>query len=233
LQESPESKQPDRLRPKEIIRKGANMNRLHIVRVVVVLTTCLPTAARAALIMEPVINRVAGSGQGENNFPIYDPDFTVNGVAYWTVDEPGEILSYVSGDPRDPFLDVFHVWNNTSYDITGLHFKLVGTGTDSEDPGTIVRGPVDAVWGDVNGDGRIGQSDIFTRITASADGKEIHFEDGLLPVGGRFTDIHLARSDSPPFFAAVDSWFAGNLVPEPSGAAAFLAVGLLSLGRRR
>jgi hypothetical protein len=73
------------------------------------------------------------------------------------------------------------------------------------------------VWGDVNGDGRIGSSDIFNAIAVSADGKEIQFTQGLIPVGGRFTDIHLARSDNPPDFAAIDSFFTGVLaIPEPS-----------------
>jgi hypothetical protein len=184
--------------------------------------------ARAGLIIEPVFNRVAGSGPADNNFPLYDPDFLINGVAYFTADEPGEIVTYAAGDPRDPFLDVFHVWNNTNYNLTGFTLRLIGTATDTEDPGSVVRGPVDAVWGDVNGDGRIGLSDIFTTIRVSADGKEIRFEDGLIPVGGRFTDIHLARSDRPPEFAGVDATFTGVAVPEPAGWA-LLASGLATL----
>ncbi len=177
----------------------------------------LPTTrAQAALIIEPVFNRVAGSGQADNNFPIYDPGFLINGIAYFTADEPGEITTYASGDPRDPFLDEFHAWNNTNYDITSFTLRLIGTATDTEDPGTVVRGPVDAIWGDVDGDGLI-LSDIFSSITISADGKEIIFSGGLLPVGGRFTDIHLAVSDNPPDLAGIDSFFDGVLaIPEPS-----------------
>jgi hypothetical protein len=172
--------------------------------------------AQAALVIEPVFNRVEGSGQGDNNFPIYDPTFLIDGVAYFTADEPGEIISYASGDPRDPFLDVFHVWNNTQYNLTGFTLRLIGTATDTENPGSIARGPVDAVWGDVDGDSLTGASDIFATIIVSADGKEIRFEDGLIPVGGRFTDIHLAMSDHPPDFAGIDSSFTGILVPEPA-----------------
>jgi hypothetical protein len=179
---------------------------------------------QSALVIEPVINRVEGSGQGDNNFPIYDPTFLIDGVAYFTADEPGEIITYASGDPRDPFLDVFHVWNNTQYYMTGLTLRLIGTATDTANPGTIVRGPVDAVWGDVNGDSLVGLSDIFATITVSADGKEIRLEDGLIPVGGRFTDIHLAMSDNPPDFAGIDSSFTGILIPEPA------AIGLLAIG---
>jgi len=183
------------------------------------------TTVQAALVIEPVFNRVDGSGQGDNNFPIYDPTFLIDGVAYFNADEPGEIISYASGDPRDPFLDVFHVWNNTQYRITGLTLRLIGTATDTENPGSIVRGPVDAVWGDVNGDSFTGLSDIFASIQVSADGKEIRFEDGVIPVGGRFTDIHLAMSDHPPDFAGIDSSFTGILVPEPA-TLALVAIGL-------
>ena len=175
--------------------------------------TLLGATARAELVMEPVFNRVPGSGPADNNFPIYDPEFLIDGVAYFTADEPGEIVSYASGDPRDPFLDVFHVWNNTSYNITGFTLQLIGTATNTENPGTIVRGPVDAVWGDVDGDGRVGNSNIFHTIIISDDSKTIRFEDGLIPVGGRFTDIHLALSDHPPDFAGIDSAFTGRLVP--------------------
>jgi hypothetical protein len=186
------------------------------------------TCSQAALIIEPVFNRVAGSGPGENNFPIYDPEFLIDGVAYFTANEPGEIISYASGDPRDPFLDDFHVWNNTQYNLTGFTLRLIGTATDTANPGTIVRGPVDAVWGDVNGDSQTGLSDIFATIIVSTDGKEIRFEDGLIPAGGRFTDIHLAMSDSPPDFAGIDSSFTGILVPEPA-TFALLALGLAAL----
>jgi hypothetical protein len=174
----------------------------------------------ATLVMDPVFNRVAGVGQADNNFPLYDPAFGFN------TDEPGEIESYVAGDPPDPILDDFHIWNNTRYNITGFTLRIIGTGTNTTDPGTIVRGPVDAVWGDVNGDGRIGVSDIFTSFTVSADGKELRVENGLIAPGGRFTDIHLARSDHPQL-AGVDSFFSGNAVPEPGTSAAGVAVILI------
>jgi hypothetical protein len=166
--------------------------------------------------MEPVFNRVAGSGPAENNFPLYNPEFLIGGVAYFTADEPGEIVTYASGDPRDPFLDVVHVWNNTRYNLTGFTLRLIGTANDTREPATIVRGPVDAVWGDVDGDGRIGVSDIFSNVVVSPDGKEIQFSGGVIPVGGRFTDIHLAWSEDPPMFAGIDSSFTGSAIPEPS-----------------
>ena len=188
---------------------------------------------RAALVIEPVFNRVDGSGQGDNNFPIYDPTFLIDGVAYFTADEPGEIISYASGDPRDPFLDVFHVWNNTQYNLTGLTLRLIGTATNTENPGTIVRGPVDAVWGDVNGDSFTGPVRHLRHHLRVADGKEIRFEDGLIPVGGRFTDIHLAMSDHPPDFAGIDSSFTGILVPEPASAVVLVLGAIVLLARTR
>ena len=101
--------------------------------------------ARAGLIMEPVFNRVPGSGQADNNFPLYDPTFLINGVAYFLANDPGEVVTYAACDPRDPDLDVFHVWNNTAYNLTGFTLQIVGTATDTHDPGSVVRGPVDAV----------------------------------------------------------------------------------------
>ena len=191
--------------------------------------------ASAALIMEPVFNRVPGSGQADNNFPLYDPTFLINGVAYFLANDPGEIDTYAAGDPRDPELDAFHVWNNTAYNVTGFTLRIVGTATDTEDPGTVVRGPVDAIWGDVDGDGLIGHSDIFSSITVSADGKEIVFSGGLIPVGGRFTDINLAFSDNPPDLAGIDSFFSGtSAVPVPAGwALAMSGLGPLVVGRLR
>jgi len=172
---------------------------------------------RASLVIEPVFMRVPGSGQGPDNFPLYDPTYLVNGIAYYLADEPGEIDLYAAGDPRDPDLDVLHIWNNTQYALTSFTMRIIGTATDTLDPGTIVRGPVDAVFGDVDGDGKIGRSDIFSTITVSADGKEIRFEGGVIPIGGRFTDIHLASSDNPPELAGIESFFGGTLsVPEPA-----------------
>jgi hypothetical protein len=190
---------------------------MHVLRSMFSISLLLLTQSilTAALVIEPVINRVEGSGPAENNFPLYDPTYVVNGVQWALANEPGELFTYVAGDPPEPLFQTIHGWNNTNYNITGLLLRIVGRGTDTEDPGTIVRGPVDAVWGDVNGDSQIGSSDIFNTITVSADGKELRFDGGLIPVGGRFSDVHLAVSDDPPFLAGVDSTFSGDAVPEP------------------
>jgi hypothetical protein len=95
-----------------------------------------------------------------------------------------------------------------------------------------VRGPVDAVWGDVDGDGHIGVSDIFSNVVVSPDGKEIQFSGGMIPVGGRFTDIHLASSEDPPMFAGIDSSFTGSAIPEPSTLMLFAGAATVLLWQR-
>jgi hypothetical protein len=187
------------------------------------LTVCLGTILgllcgslnAASLVMEPTINYVAGIGPADNTIPLYDPTYIVDGVQYALANEPGEIFMYVAGDPPEELFQTASVWNNTNYNMTGLTLQIVGSATEAENPGSIVRGPVNAVWGDVNGDGKIGDSDIFSTITVSADGKVIRFDNGVIPVDGRFSDVHLVTSDAPPFFAGVDASFSGTEVPEP------------------
>jgi hypothetical protein len=187
------------------------------------LTMCLGTMLgllcgslnAASLVMEPTINHVAGIGSADNTIPLYDPTYIVDGVPYALANEPGEIFMYVAGDPPEELFQTTSVWNNTNYNMTGLTLRIVGSAREAENPGSIVRGPVNAVWGDVNGDGKIGDSDIFSTITVSADGKVIRFENGVIPVDGRFSDVHLATSDAAPLFAGVDASFSGTFVPEP------------------
>ena len=71
---------------------------------------------------------------------------------------------------------------------------------------------MDAFFGDANGDGKIGQSDIFSSIVVSDGGKTITLSGGLIPAGGHFTDIaHSSTTDDLPFFAGVDTSFDGVL----------------------
>src|SRR5262245_19702796 len=97
-----------------------------VVGAATVVSLAASTALHAALVIEPVFNPVAGNGPADNNFPLYDPEFKVNGVSYWLADDPGEVVSYASGDPRNPDLDFVHVWNNTQYRLTGFTLKLIG-----------------------------------------------------------------------------------------------------------
>jgi len=62
-----------------------------------------------------------------------------------------------------------------------------------------------------------------------------HETQDAIPVGGRFTDVHRATSSHAPELAAIDSWFTGNVVPEPSSSAlalTFAAALLLNRGNR-
>ena len=196
------------------------------------LSLVAPTTATADLIMEPVFNHVAGSGPGINVLGFYLPEFInpATGEPFLTADEPGEIVTYPAGFPADDVLvSTVRFFNNTAYDITGWTLSLVGTAIEPEPFNfTVIRDPnVEAIWGDVDGDGLVGHSDIFSTITVSADGRTITFSDGLIPVGGRFTDFNLATTLSgAPFLAAVDASFTGvAAVPEPATMALLLTAG--------
>lgn len=184
------------------------------------------TPSEATLTIEPVINFVPGSGQIENSFPFYQPEFvnTANGEHPFLANEPGEIDTVSIGFPPDPFLFTFSVWNNTAYNLTSLTLSIIGSAfhpTGEQPVWLITRDPnVDAFFGDANGDGKIGESDIFSSIVVSDGGKTITLSGGSIPVGGHFTDIvHSSTTDNLPFFAGVDTSFNGVLavaVPEPA-----------------
>jgi hypothetical protein len=194
------------------------------------------TTTSATLLIEPEINFVAGSGPSADTFPLYDPGFvnTANNEHPFLANAPGEIDTVSIGNPPDPALLTNFVWNNTAYNITSLRLSIIGSAshpTNSEDAWLITRDPsVDAVFGDANGDGHIGQSNIFSSIVVSTDGKTITLSGGLIPVDGHFTDIsHASTPGDVSFFAGVDTSFDGVFVPEPSSLA-LLGVGLLGGG---
>jgi hypothetical protein len=194
------------------------------------------TSGASYLTLEPEINLVSGSGPSADSFPLYDPDSinTVTGEHPWLANQPGEIDTVSIGYPPDPDLLIFRVWNNTAYNITSLTFSIIGSAshpTHTEDGWLITRDPsVDASFGDVDGNGSIGLSNIFSSIVVSDGGKTITLSGGLIPAGGDFTDIFQASTtDRLEFFAGVDTSFGGVLVPEPSTWAMML-LGLTSLG---
>lgn len=195
------------------------------------LALSLSVTAQATLIMEPVFNRVEGSGPGDALLGLHTLDLInpATGQPFLTADEPGEVITYPAGFPADPVLvNTVRIYNNTQYDITGVTLTIVGTADEPEPFNfTVERDPdVDAFFGDANGDGDLGESDIFGTATLSNGGRTITFTDGLIPVGGRFTDfLYSMTTDGLPFTAAVDATFAGELaVPEPA------ALGLFGLG---
>jgi hypothetical protein len=194
------------------------------------------TTSGATLTIEPVINSVPGSGQTADSFPLYDP-MTVNaanGEHPFLAKNPGEIDTVSIGNPPDPDLLIFSVWNNTAYNITSLRLSIIGSAshpTGTEDAWLITRDPsVDAFFGDADSDGKIGLSNIFSSIVVSDGGKTITLSGGLIPVGVHFTDIsHASTTDGGSFFAGVDASFGGSAVPEPASWAMML-IGFVGLG---
>jgi hypothetical protein len=200
------------------------------------------TSSGATLSLEPVVNSTPGSGPTADSFPLYDPVSVNNatGDHPWLANAPGEIDTVSIGNPTDPDLLTFSVWNNTTYNITSLKYSIIGSAshpTHTEDAWLITRDPsVDATFGDANSDGKIGLSDIFSSIVVSDGGKTITLSGGLIPRDGLFTDIfHASTTDGLPFFAAVDTSFGGVLAPEPSTWAMMLLgfAGLAYAGWRR
>jgi hypothetical protein len=170
-----------------------------------------------ALIIEPVINFVAGSGLSDTSFGLYDPDFVnpATGEHPFLALMPGQVDTYAAGFPPDAELLEFSVTNNTNYDITSLTMKIIG-GANDLIPGaswTIDRGAkVNAFFGDANGDGKVGLSDIFSKIKVSDDGRSITLSGGVIPAGSRFTDqIASYTTGGEPASAGVDGSFGGIL----------------------
>jgi hypothetical protein len=196
--------------------------------------------ADATLFMEPNIYIAPGTGPGPMSFPLYDPEFLngATGEPFVLADEPGEIVTYAAGVPVGADLYEFSIWNNTNYVITSLTFKIVGYAEEPE-PYTfyIFRDPdVDAFFGDVDGDGRTGLSNIFPISTITDGGKTLTLSGGEIPLRGRFYDALLAdTTDGVPYLAAIDSSFGGYLaVPEPASWAMMIAgFGLTGVVMRR
>ena len=216
--------------------------------VVVALASTPVSAGAATLTMEAVFNSAPGSGPpGPNDpffvAPLYNFDVLnlANHQPFAVSTAPGEISNYAAGFPRDQGLvDDVRFYNNTAYNITSFTLQIVGKADEFGNPDmgifdfVITPDPnVNAFWGDVNGDGAVGLSNIFSTVTVSDNGKRITFSDGLIPVNGRFTDfIFSMTDDGKPFKAGVHAWFDGVKVPEPA-TVTLLLVGLAAAGAAR
>jgi len=173
----------------------------------------------ATLIIEPVINFVPGSGPSDTSLPLYDPGYVNPGMGDhpFQANEPGEFSTYAAGYPPDPELLEFSITNNTNYDFTSLKMQIIGSAKDLI-PGVswiITPDPNAKVFfGDANGDGKIGISNIFSDITVSDDGKTLVLSGGVIPANGHFTDQVLAyTTDGKPASAGIDGSFDGIFVP--------------------
>ena len=194
----------------------------------VALGATLTTAGATTLTMENVINRVPGSGEAGPNDPfvtfgLCQPDAInpATGMPNLVACAPGEIANYPAGVPRDePLVNDVRPYNNTPYNITSLTLQIVGSAVEPVPfTFTITLDPnISAFFGDANGDGKVGLSDIFSTITLSPDHRTITYSDGLIPPGGRFTDVISSMTDNrEPFKAGVYASFNGSLaVPEPA-----------------
>jgi len=204
------------------------------------------SAGATTLTMENVINRAPGTGEAQPGEPFFtfglcNPSAInpADGLPFATACAPGEMGRYPAGVPRDePLVSDLRVYNNTPYNITSLTLQIVGPAVEPEPfDFTITLDPnVSAFWGDANGDGKIGLSDIFSTITVSPDRRTITYSDGLIAVGDRFTDFIFSMTDNgEPFKAGVFTSFGGFLlapVPEPA-TWTILLTGLAATGALR
>jgi hypothetical protein len=141
------------------------------------------TPAKAVIFVEPIVTTV--------NQDILD----TKSPRILTDYQPGEVIEYGVPDVANNFL------NATGYDINSLVFDLK---TLSYNNSTSTP-PFDnelVEWGDVNGDGKIGNSinpdlkDIFTDITIS--GSIITFSGGVIANGSIFYNPFATLPDLTP-----------------------------------
>jgi len=227
---------------------GMTMRHIYVFVTFAIAAFGLPPAPTGAttLTMENVINRVPGNGPAQPGEPFfafgfYAPNLInpADGQPYQLAGAPGQISRFPAGFPRDePLVNDIVIYNNTAYNITSLTLQIVGSAVEPEPFNfTFTLDPnVSAFWGDVNGDGKVGVSDIFDTVTLSADHRTVTFSGGLIPVGGRFTDSLLSITDTgEPFKAGINASFDGFLavpVPEPA-TWSILLIGLGAAGIMR
>jgi hypothetical protein len=104
-------------------------------------------------------------------------------------------------------VDPLRVYSNTAYYIASLTLKIVGSVVEPVPFNfSITLDPdVSAFWGDANGNGKVGLSDIFSTITLSTDHLQQRSHSGRRP----FHRLHLF--DDRQWEAAVFTSFDGFL----------------------
>ena len=217
------------------------MNLKRLAYLVPVLVGCAwVTTASGTLVLEPVIGFFPGHGPSADTFPLYDPTYMneATGEQVSLARNPGEIDKWSMGYPREESMLTFGMYNNTPTNITSLAMTIVGSSQELVEGVSWLVTPdpnVDARFGDANGDGRVGLSDIFGSITVSNDGRTITLSNGLIPTESHFTDyIFSYTTDGLPFTAAVEGSFDGVSVPEPATCTLLLAgLGVTWAIRRR
>jgi hypothetical protein len=212
-----------------------NKNKRPLLAAVCALGAVLPGVASATLTIEPVFNRVEGNGPADTVLGFYLPELInpATGEPFLLSNRPGAKSTFPAGFPVDPVLaDVVRFYNNTDYTITGFRLRIIGTAVEPE-PFNFEVFPdpdVDAFFGDVDGDGLVGLSDIFPTIKVLDGGRTLQLKGGTIAPGERFTDFNLAMtSDGAPFLAA----FVATFQAGDTSSLAVFGLGLLGLGLAR
>ncbi len=167
------------------------------------------TPATAATLVEPIVNTPR-----ENTFD-------VRGLPLGL--QPSEPLLWFF-PPNDTGIP--NLTNETGYTINKFSLLLLPEFSEFED---------DLVWGDVNGDGQIGSSNIFTNINIAPDfpvlgsnALSLELTNGTIQDGTAFAFTFLTSQDLTPIdpqgdnLLLIGTAFEGSRpVPEPSNVFAF------------
>lgn len=163
--------------------------------------------ATAAILVEPIINTA------DENFPD-GPGF----APFLPLEK--SIFNAPDKNTQRNFL------NDTGYTINSFSIQLLRDFSKVDD---------DVVWGDVNGDGKIGLSNIFANITTTSDSifegfpaPKLELKDGIIASGQRFTFQFITSPDlnpinpeeNGPLVLVFD--YDGVKVPEPSNVFGFI-----------
>jgi hypothetical protein len=189
------------------------------------------TPARAVILVEPIVTTVDEGILKTKNPRELGPEF-----------QPGQIV-----EPFGVPDKANNLLNATGYDIASLVFELETLSYSNPDS-TPAFDHEPVQWGDVNGDGKIGYSnihgleDIFKNVTV--DGSTITYSGGVIPNNTVFYNRFSTTPDLSPGGGIIPAIPAlqvdkdgpiqvsssYNAVPEPSDALGVLVFGILGVG---